>query len=96
MATSKQLAGPALRRRASGCEGGGTLQLRREFRVKRHEKLTGPRFDVASKFRCTSDRSSPRPCRLLSKSIASKNRGARWKRAPRPKSDRAETIARRF
>lgn len=36
---------------------GWRAQLQREFRVKRHEKLTGSRFDVASNFRCTSDRS---------------------------------------
>ena len=60
MATSKQLAGPASR----GDAGRGRAQLRREFRAKRHEKLTGPRFDVASKFRCTRDRSSRGPCRL--------------------------------
>lgn len=29
-------------------------QLQHEFRVKRHEKLTGPRFDIASNFRCTA------------------------------------------
>lgn len=36
----------------------GRTRLQREFRVKRHEKLTGSRFDVASNFRCTGDRSS--------------------------------------
>lgn len=50
---------------AEEARGGGRVELRREFRVKRHEKLTGSRFDVASKFRCTGDRSCPRARRLL-------------------------------
>lgn len=35
---------------------GQEAQLQHEFRLKRHEKLTGLRFDTASNFRCTSDR----------------------------------------
>lgn len=63
MATSKQVAGPSSRigeEDALCTRGWGTggRSYRREFRVERHEKLTGPRFDVASNFRCTGDRSS--------------------------------------